>query len=902
MKNYLEQLKEYLLSDKTEKATDYLVFPIFTRIFGKNAIRKESDAEGLDIYIEAQLGVELKTKPEDWLSGFYQVLHYQKKGMDFSAACVIAHNFIGLWKLSSIPQFALDIADKANAQKAASEIGGANARKTNKGQAAEIIRSATYCLRTDDFEGLFKADIDYRLAEFADLLKNLDSVRLQINPQNFIQKIELLKAFFDDPMEAIHCFYTIIKFWDITSIVAEPQPSEPAYLDVQSGRKRSEKFFVNPRHHFEFRKFVENHYIFTNEGSGLTVDYYFSRFDEVITRLKPEYTKQHGVFFTDHNLSRFALWFEHHYFEKKLSEKYIVLDPAGGSGNLVTSWRNHLKHKIVSEINPDLLKIIERRMKADENQIKIGFTIVPKTTLGEGLNFLDKTADEYLNHIRNELKENNLRLDKPIAFLLNPPYKSTDENERYRKATGADYVIDESILELTGKDAGKERYLAFLGQILNICKLQVGENPDIKPLLMIFTPTSWLIPRPTYVPFRKEFDRYFKFEKGFMVTSREFFKIGGKWPLTFTIWSYNYKKSGNKNVIRLKDYTKLQKDDLCLNWQGPLNEINKAVQRVVRGSKTIKFTQDRTTIKEWCGQKMYDFKRDRTKAELQLEVVGGLPLKDPRRKNKKTYGITNSQYVGFMDNGTPVRIKPKEDGRFSLNHEERIWFRFDTAFLDVNKSRCINGPPDQKGYCAFDLDSAKRTFTWFALTKALNVHGYPLWANQCDIWMPNIKEELNRYFYSLCFAFGLAENNCVVTKFEADNPVKGVPEVFVDNPLCPTNPDSFWSKTLDSQVVKRPKLARVLVDSVRKLYEVWKTNNCVRSKVEYVGLDDEPYFKNFNYPDFITPYSGLVQIKKFAEVKLADDLDEQIKEINERKKKVLDEIYRILIEEFKYFE
>jgi len=900
MKKQLEQLKEYLLSDKTEDATNHLVYPLFTSIFG--SIRKESDAEKLDIYIDAQLGIELKTEYDDWLSGFYQVLHYRKKGMNFSAVCVIAHKFIGLWKLSSIPQFVQDLADNADAQKAANEVGKSNARRTSKGQKIEILKSSTYCLKTEDFEGLFSGDINYRIAEFADVLKNLDSVRLQINPQNFIQKIELLKAFFNDPMEAIHCFYTIIKFWDITSIVTDPQPSEPSYLDIQSGRKRSEKVLVNPKYHDEFRKFIENHYIFTNEGSGLTIDYYFSRFDEVITRLKPEYTKQHGIFFTDHNLSKFALWFEHHYFEKKLSEKYIVLDPAGGSGNLVTSWRNHLKHKIVSEINPDLLKIIERRMKADEDQVKIGFTIVPKTTLGEGLNFLDKTADKYLADIKKELKEKNLRLDKPIAFLLNPPYKSTDENERYRKATGADYEIDKSILELTGKDAGKERYLAFLGQILNICMLQVSENPDIKPLLMIFTPTSWLIPRPSYVSFREEFDRHFKFENGFMVKSREFFKIGGKWPLTFTIWSYNYKKSGNKNLIRLKDYTHLVKDDLSLNWQSPLNEINNTVQRVVRGSKTKKLTQDRTTIKEWCGQKMYDFKRSRTKEELQLDMVGGLPLEDPRRENKKTYGILISQYIGFMDDGTPVRIKQKEDGRFSLNHEERVWFRLDNDIKGINKTRLLNGPPDNRGYCSYDLASARKLFTWFALTKALNVHGYPLWANQYDIWMPDITEEFKNYFYSLCFAFGLAESSCVVTKFEADNPVKGAPEVFVDNPLCPTNPDSFWSKTLNRQVDKTHKLAWELVDSIRKLYEIWKIKYCVSDKVENVGLDDEPYFKYFKYLDFITPYSGLVQIKKYAEVNRADDIDKQIKEINEKKKMALKEIYRLLVDEFKYFE
>ncbi|MBM4166354.1 MAG: hypothetical protein FJ218_05470 [Ignavibacteria bacterium] len=59
----------------------------------------------------------------------------------------------------------------------------------------------------------------------------------------------------------------------------------------------------------------------------MTVVYYFSRFDEVITRIKPEYAKQHGIFFTDNNLSKFALWFVHEFFEERLSDKYIVLDP-----------------------------------------------------------------------------------------------------------------------------------------------------------------------------------------------------------------------------------------------------------------------------------------------------------------------------------------------------------------------------------------------------------------------------------------------------------------------------------------------------------------------------------------------------------------------------------------------
>ncbi len=905
MKREIEQLREYILSERPEKATDHLVFPIFRKIFGKR-FKRETEAENADIYIEGQLAVELKARYEDWQSGFFQALHYEKKGLAFSAICIIAHAFIGLWKLNDIPTFALEIAKKTNPQKSASEAGIINARKTNKGQKAEIIKNATICVRPYDKDSIFGDDLEIPLSEFVDALKNLDSVRRQINPQNFIQKIEHMKSFFDDPMEAVHCFYTILKFWDTTAIVPEPPPSDASYLFIISKNskttttKTSERFKVNPRKQHDFRKFIESHYVFTNEGSGLTVDYYFSRFDEVISKLKPEYTRQHGIIFTDHNLSKFALWFVHHYYEKKLSDKYIVLDPAGGSGNLVTSWRGHLKHKIVSELQPELLKIIERRMKADPEHIEMGFTIVPKTTRNKGLNFLDKPASKYLNHLKKELKEKNLKIDKPIAFLLNPPYKSTDEPLSIRQKTGADYNIDKSIVELTGKDAEKERFLAFLGQIVNISKIQVKDNPDFEPIIMVFTPTAWLIPRPSYTKFRKEFDKYFKYEKGFIITGNEFFKIGGKFPISFTIWRFNYKPAGNKNAIKVRDFTSLVNEDLQLNWNSSLDDLNRNIRNIIRGSKSVLFSQIKPTIKEWCGQKMYDFKRSRTKKELSQDVVGGLPLKAPERDNIKTYGVVNSKYIGFMGDCTPVRVRQVNENRFSLDYEKRVWFRLDNDFKSLNRTRIINGPTDKYAYCAYNLDSAKKIFTWFALTKALNGR-YPIFFNQHDIWKPNIKKELEKYFYSLCFSYGLAVNRCVVTKFEKDNPVEGAPEIFVDNPLCPTNIDSFWSKILDSEIVKNPPMAIELVNAVKKLYQVWGHNYCKGDKLEYVGLDDEPYFKYFDYPDFLTTYSGLVQIRKFAEVRRSDDLHELLQEIKERTKIVLDKIYRILIEEFEYF-
>lgn len=170
------------------------------------------------------------------------------------------------------------------------------------------------------------------------------------------------------------------------------------------------------------------------------------------------------------------------------------------------------------------------------------------------------------------------------------------------------------------------------------------------------------------------------------------------------------------------------------------------------------------------------------------------------------------------------------------------------------------------------------------------------------------------YYYSLCFAFALAENRCVVTKFEADNPVAGAPEVFVDNPLCPANAESFWAKVLDKTITpesysnltlanfdNEPNVALALVNAIKKLYRYWNLNYCKGDWLFNVGLQDEPYFKYFDYEDFMTPYSGLIQIRKFGELNAEVDLLKKFEEIAALSKAVKDEIYRLLVNEFDYF-
>jgi hypothetical protein len=912
--NELELFKQYLRSESKENARSPYLYPLFQKLF-KDKFKIESDACGADVYIDGALIVESKTESSQWLDGFYQALHYQRRfGLAYNTIMVVANRFVGIWKVNKLPEEAVIFSHTIEAYKAPSEVGKLNAKRTQKPLRNAIASAAFYFLTPKDLEGDIFAgakNLTTETYEILKILRNLDSDRLQINTHNFINTIERFKPFFQQPIEAVHAFYAIIAYWDITATVAVNDGGTDVRVIGFKGQKFSDPIHISPRAIPDFKKLIETNYIFTNEGSGLTVDYYFSRFDEVLAKIDPAYVKQHGIFFTNDNLSKFALWYVKQQFGEKLESDYIVFDPAGGSGNLVSSWKGKLKHKIISELQPDLLRIIDRRMRADPWHIDHGFTIVPKTSEGKGLNFLDQSAESYLQALSNELAGKQIRLDKPLAFLLNPPYKNTDENVKERQASDAEYTLNPDILELTGEDAGKERYLAFLGQILLMSRLQY-EKPGVKPLVMIFTPTSWLIPRPTYVAFRKKWDAEFAFRCGFIVTSNEWFKLDGKWPLAFSIWEYEPDIERTENKVILSDLTQLTKTALNVEWNAELAQLNFAIHGILDNALLVKMDNSRGDIRNALPtisrngklliQSRLNLYRNKSESEKEQLIFSGFPLKDQRHSTlKEPYGYSLGEFVGFMDNCTPIRIKQDPLNRQS-NQPDRIWFRLDTDFKGTNRTKIFNGPADNRSYCAYDLESAKVLNCWFAITKAFN-GVYPVWANQFDIWMPNLPKEKESAFYALCFAFVLAENRCVVTKFEANNPVQGAPEVFVQNPLSTNTEDAFWHTTLLPYVEEsREPDALALVKSVTEFYRYWNHNYTKGQFIESVGLHNEPYFRYFDYPDFLTPNSGLIQIRKYAEIHQEMDLLSRLEDIQAATKVVKKAIYEILVRDCKYFE
>jgi len=263
----LKKLKEYLKSESNEDAKRPLLYPLFKKIFGENFLI-ESDACGADVYIEGKIVVEAKTDSNNWLEGFYQALHYHKKfGLAYSMIIVIANRFIGIWKANKIPELSVILSHSSDANLAPNKIGKENAKKTTTSAKREIQNSAIYWLEPKDLGGnFFKGEgksLDYEIYEILNILKNTDSERIQINTHSFIQSIEYFKKFFENPIDAIHCFYSIVAYWDITSTVAVNEYMPQSFQVIGfKGHKLSVPVFYNQKYYLELNKYIESHYIY----------------------------------------------------------------------------------------------------------------------------------------------------------------------------------------------------------------------------------------------------------------------------------------------------------------------------------------------------------------------------------------------------------------------------------------------------------------------------------------------------------------------------------------------------------------------------------------------------------------------------------------------------------------
>jgi hypothetical protein len=831
------------LAEPNEKANEDLALGYFRRLYG-DAFQRQKDAYGADGYVAGSLILELKGKTNDWLSGLFQALAYQNVGCDFGQIVVAAKHFLAIWRVNEIDEAIRE--EVISATGAPNQIGKRFAKKYAS-RKKKFLECATW--NASELSGsLFLSNPKAILNIIKSFERSLHSgkrVRLKITPANFVDVLKSMKQFFDpsQPVKTVRAFYSMVYAWSETStVILSNKASDQAAL---GGEQITD---LIPSQRLKFKAFAENYYI--DPGPNGSVDDFFARYDAALDAVDKHFRVKHGVFFTDPYLSKFIMWLVKQRIPD-LGRNYLVIDPACGSGNLVTNWRSplELRHKVVSEIEPELLFAVERRMKGDQWH-NGKFTVVPKVSEGKGLNFLDQSASAYLDILRKYLKEKGQRPDKPLAFLCNPPYRSDDD----QAAAAISYAIHPSIIEMTGSDASSERYCCFLAQMKLMCEAAVSRGLPGESLLLLFTKSAWLTQRSVFSNIRSAIFGSFKDELGVLVNGAEFFDVKGKWPVAFTLWRHVGEHAGldSTRSIPLVDLTSLTRDQLVsIPWEDQ-SAVEPACRALLNqeAARWVEVGRQRESIQKWVGQTMTDFKRDRRKSEQGKAVVGGLPSGDLRQGNKKTYGESDGKYIGFMDELTPCRVRKSTPNR--------PWFYLDTRFMSIKKARCLSGPPTHLGYCATHLDPATKLFFWYALARTFLQVPYPMWIDADNMWKPDISEELRKTVYQTAIAIGYAENECLETAFPANNPIAGVPEIVVNNPLTPLSPDSFWNATLKPYCSGTSAAAKKLIRSVDDVFKEWGA--LIHRKGE-LFVSGRPYLLR---NDPLPLGSGLVQIRDYA--------------------------------------
>jgi hypothetical protein len=620
-----------------------------------------------------------------------------------------------------------------------------------------------------------------------------------------------LVPFFDAarPTAPVRAFYSLLPGWTEHATVELPA----AHPD-QAALGGEVIHHLRPDRRAAFKQFVEARCV--DLGPGESHDDFFAQYDRALDAVDPRFRKRNGIYFTDLDLARLAMWYARELLGD-IGRDHLVIDPACGSGNLVTSWQSplELRHKVVSEIDPELLFAVERRMRGDQWQAG-RFTVVLRTAEDRGLNFLDRPGAAYLAELRRHLEAGGHALDRPLAFLCNPPYRSDDD----QTVSSIPYQIHPSILDETGLDASAERYCCFLSQIKQVARAARDSGVPGEPLLLVFTKAAWLTDRPVFSRVRAAMLGAFEDLGGLLVDGKAFFDVQARFPIAFTVWRYKGERAGLDpgRPVRLVDLTWLGKAALAeVPWHEP-----EAAARRCRAllddprSPAVTFALGRQNIRAWSGCRRFDFQREKTKQEQATPGFRcGLPAGDPRHGRKKTLGFADGAYVGFMDDLTPCRIRHRT--------EPVPYFHLDTRFMRVRRYRCFSGPADNRSFHPASPAQAARLFVWFALGRTFAQEGFPIWADAFELWPPRPEPAPDAVLVRFAYAIGYADNECVALTLPAGDPVPGAPEVRVGNPMTPLDPGSYWSRSLAPAFADRGSDAPArLVAAVDRVFADWR--------------------------------------------------------------------------------
>ncbi len=190
-------------------------------------------------------------------------------------------------------------------------------------------------------------------------------------------------------------------------------------------------------------------------------------------------------------------------------EKYVVWDPAWGTGNLTRDYQ--FKELYVSTLNQSDIDTANQ-MGYNSEAVKFQY------------DFLNDDYEKLPEGLRNAIEEG-----RQIIVLMNPPYGRASNGRLAdgvsRTGIAKTTLRDEMLIEDYGKSV-QQLYTQFMYK----CK-KYGMD------ICMFSKPNF-VTSPSFDKFRKNFLSNYTFKSGFIMDASEFADVKS-WPLTFTILWFN---------------------------------------------------------------------------------------------------------------------------------------------------------------------------------------------------------------------------------------------------------------------------------------------------------------------------------------------------------------------------
>ena len=274
-----------------------------------------------------------------------------------------------------------------------------------------------------------------------------------------------------------------------------------------------------------------------------------NKFAEISDRLVEDTKRRNtGEFYTPTLFVDYAHNMLAKTFGEDWKEKYVVWDNCCGTKNLTRDY--HFKELYCSTLENAELEISSRY-----NKEAVSFQF----------DFLNDSLDKLPEGLRYSFEDN-----KPIIFLINPPYATATNRDETSKEGVAKTMINEQMLADKIGASSQNLYAQFLYRIAEIKKQYNLTNVHIG----LFSPTLFLT-GTAWKGFRNYFLNEFNFADAVQFKASHFADVADSWGISFSIWNSGICENRNEFNYNLID-----------NVDGEINIVGSKVVYNIDGEKS----------------------------------------------------------------------------------------------------------------------------------------------------------------------------------------------------------------------------------------------------------------------------------------------------------------------------